>query len=112
IPATGPGDDHPAKLAVRLRSATPVAQLGAETAYALTFNPDQSAGAGQSLFGKGGIGPPQPRFTPLKQSLSGFFVVQTPTAISPFAPTVRHACRYVDGNGCTSMEIDRIGVAG
>ncbi|MCR9073233.1 MAG: hypothetical protein NXI18_16095, partial [Alphaproteobacteria bacterium] len=47
IPATGPGDDHPAKLAVRLRSATPVAQLGAETAYALTFNPDQSAGAGQ-----------------------------------------------------------------
>ena len=47
IPATGPGDDHHAKLAARLRYATPATQLGRETRVALTFELDQSTGAGQ-----------------------------------------------------------------
>ena len=47
IPAAGPGDDRHAKLAARLRYAPPATQLGRETRNALTFNLDQSTGAGQ-----------------------------------------------------------------
>ena len=39
-------DDRHAKLAVRLRYALPAIQLGRETANALTFEMDQSPGAG------------------------------------------------------------------
>ena len=48
IPAAGPGDDHHAKLAARLRYAPPATQLGRETRNALTFNLDQSTGAGHN----------------------------------------------------------------
>ena len=47
IAAAGPGDGRLAKLAARLRYAPPATQLGRETSYALTFQPDQSTGAGQ-----------------------------------------------------------------
>ena len=47
IPAAGSRDDRCAKLAVRLRYAPPVTQLGQEAVYALTFKPDQPVGAGQ-----------------------------------------------------------------
>ena len=46
IPAAGPGDDRHAKLAARLRYAPPANQLGRKTIYALTFEVDQSPGAG------------------------------------------------------------------
>ena len=45
IPAPGSRNDRSAKLAVRLRSATPTIQLGGEATHALTFNLDQSLGA-------------------------------------------------------------------
>ena len=44
LPAAGPGNDRPAKLATRLRSAPPTIQLGGETVNALTFKLDQSTG--------------------------------------------------------------------
>ena len=47
VPAAGSEDDHHAKLAARLRYAPPTTQLGRETANALTFDLDQSTGAGQ-----------------------------------------------------------------
>ncbi len=40
-------DDRPAKLAARLRYAPPDIQLGRETVNALTFEVDQSPGAGR-----------------------------------------------------------------
>ena len=46
LPAAGPGNDRPAKLAARLRSAPPTIQLGGETVNALTFKLVQSTGAG------------------------------------------------------------------
>ena len=49
IPAAGPGDDHHAKLAARLRYAPAATQLGRETRNALTFNLGQSTGAGQKV---------------------------------------------------------------
>ena len=49
-PATGTKDDRHAKLAARLRYAPPAIQLGRETVNALTFEVDQSPGAGQSTF--------------------------------------------------------------
>ena len=49
IPAAVPGDDHHAKLAARLRYATPATQLGRETGNALAFDLDQSTGASQSV---------------------------------------------------------------
>ena len=55
IPAAGPGNDHYAKLAARLRYAPPVTQLGRETANALTFQPDQSPGAGQQSNRSAGV---------------------------------------------------------
>ena len=39
-------DNRSAKLAVRLRYATPAIQLGHKTNNALTWKPDQSEGAG------------------------------------------------------------------
>ena len=48
IPAAGPGNDRRAKLAARLRCAPPTIQLGGETVNALTFEPDQSPGAGHT----------------------------------------------------------------
>ena len=47
LPAAGAGDGRHAKLAARLRYAPPAAQLGRKTGNALTFNLDQSTGAGQ-----------------------------------------------------------------
>ena len=47
IPTAGPGDDRHAKLAARLRYAPPATQLGRQTRNALTFDLDQSTGAGQ-----------------------------------------------------------------
>ena len=44
IPAAGPGDDHHAKAAARLRYAPPATQLGRGTRDALTFDLDQSTG--------------------------------------------------------------------
>ena len=49
ILAGGPGDGRLAKLAARLRYAPPTTQLGRETVNALTFDLDQSTGAGQRL---------------------------------------------------------------
>ena len=49
IPAAGAGDDRHAKLAARLRYAPPAAQLGRKTGNALTFDLDQSTGAGQEF---------------------------------------------------------------
>ncbi len=46
-PAAGTRDDRHAKLAARLRYAPPAIQLGRETVNALTFEVDQSPGAGQ-----------------------------------------------------------------
>ena len=43
-----PRDDHHAKLAARRSGAEPGGQLGRETSNALTFEPDQSTGAGHS----------------------------------------------------------------
>ena len=54
IPAARPGDDHHAKLAARLRYAPPATQLGRGTRDALTFDLDQSTGAGHSQ----GLPPP------------------------------------------------------
>ena len=51
IPAAGPGNDRRAKLAARLRCAPPVTQLGREAVNALTFELDQSPGAGQGVRG-------------------------------------------------------------
>ena len=48
IPAAGTRDDRHAKLAARLRYAPPAIQLGRETVNALTFEVDQSPGAGQA----------------------------------------------------------------
>ena len=46
VPTAGSGDDRSAKLGARLRYAPPAAQLGRDTGDALTFEPDQSTGAG------------------------------------------------------------------
>ena len=43
-----PGNDRPPNLAARLRYAPPVTQLGREAVNALTFELDQSPGAGHS----------------------------------------------------------------
>ena len=47
IPVAGPGDGRLAKLAARLWSAAPATQRGRQTRNALTFDLDQSTGAGQ-----------------------------------------------------------------
>ena len=49
IPAAGTRDDRHAKLAARLRYAPPATQLGRETGNALTFDLDQSTGAGHEV---------------------------------------------------------------
>ena len=54
IPAAGPRDDCLAKLAARLRYAPPATQLGRGSRNALTFNLDESPGAGQSKSGRFG----------------------------------------------------------
>lgn len=42
-------NDRPAKLAARLRFATPVGQLADKADHALTLKPDQSVGAGHTM---------------------------------------------------------------
>ena len=48
VPATGPGNDRPAKLVARLRYAPRANQLGGEIVNALTFIPDHPMGTGQT----------------------------------------------------------------
>ena len=57
IPAAGSGGDRHAKLAARLRYAPPAIRLGRQTANALTFNLDQSLGAGHGTFASRTIRP-------------------------------------------------------
>ena len=67
-----PEDDHHAKLAARLRYAPPATQLGRKTRNALTFETDQSVGAGQSRTDdrpRDGSDPPrQPQVVPLRKA--------------------------------------------
>ena len=48
VPPAGPGNDRHAKLAARLRYAPPGGQLGGAIVNALTFELDQSVGAGHT----------------------------------------------------------------